>query len=180
MVNLPGNILILTGPPGAGKTTASRSLAAESEGPAVHLHSDDFWHFIKKGAILPFLSNAHQQNEIVLGVVAGAAEGYARGGYFVIVDGIVGPWFLHLFRKLKCPVHYIVIRPPLDDAIERCRLRDGETLMDPGPITHLYTQFSRLDGGLENHVIQTAGCDPSAALTAISAGLVSGRFQLAS
>jgi chloramphenicol 3-O-phosphotransferase len=50
MSDLPGHILILTGSPGAGKTTTARSLIALSDGPAVHLHSDDFWHFIRKGA----------------------------------------------------------------------------------------------------------------------------------
>ena len=77
--DLMGNILILTGPPGAGKTTTARSLAAASGAPAVHLHSDDFWHFIKKGAIPPYLHEAHKQNEVVIAVLAQAAEGYAKG-----------------------------------------------------------------------------------------------------
>lgn len=55
VLNLSGSILILAGPPGAGKSTTARNLVA-SCGPAVHLHSDDFWHFIRKGAIPPYLS----------------------------------------------------------------------------------------------------------------------------
>lgn len=42
--------------------------------------------------------------------------------------GIVGPWFLSPFRALPEPVHYIILRPVLDVAIERCRLRGGDTL----------------------------------------------------
>jgi broad-specificity NMP kinase len=177
MFDLPGNILILTGSPGAGKSTAARSLVAASVAPAVHLHSDDFWHFIKKGAIPPYLPESRRQNEVVMVVLAKAAEGYAEGGYFVVVDGIVGPWFIHPFRRLKQPLHYIVLRPALEAAIERCRLRGGDTLTDPEPISALHEQFSTLDE-FENHVIETVGHSPEETLAAVHAGLVSGRFRL--
>src|SRR5215469_9462430 len=94
MFDLPGHILILTGSPGAGKPTTARSLVAASAAPAVHLHSDDFWHFIQKGAIPPYLPEWRKQNKVVIGILAKASEGYAKGGYFVVVDGIVGPWFI--------------------------------------------------------------------------------------
>jgi len=178
MFDLPGNILILTGSPGAGKSTTARSLVTASAGPAVHLHSDDFWHFIRKGAIPPYLPASRHQNEVVMSVLAQAAEGYAKGGYFVVVDGIVGPWFIHPFRGLKAPLHYIVLRPALEAAIERCHFRGGDTLSDPEPIRALHKQFSTL-GEFENHVIETAGHSPDDTLAAVRAGLVSGRFRLA-
>jgi hypothetical protein len=51
-----------------------------------------------------------------MAVLAKAAERYAQGGYFVVVDGIVGPWFIHPFKSLKQPVHYVVLRPALEAA----------------------------------------------------------------
>ena len=177
MFDLTGNILILTGPPGAGKSTTARSLVIASAGPAVHLHADDFWHFIRKGAIPPYIPEAHKQNVVVMGVLAQAAEGYAKGDYFVVVDGIVGPWFIHPFKGLRQPLHYIVLRPPLDAAIERCRLRGGDTLSDADPISALHKHFSMLHE-LENYVIPTAGHSPDETLAAVQAGLVSGRFRL--
>lgn len=177
MFDLLGNILILTGSPGAGKSTTARSLVAASIAPAVHLHSDDFWHFIKKGAIPPYLPESRKQNKVVMAVLAKAAEGYANGGYFVVVDGIVGPWFIHPFRKLTQPLHYIILRPALDAAIERCRLRGGDTLANPETIGDLHKQFSML-GEFENHVIETAGHSPEDTLAAVHAGLVSGSFRL--
>lgn len=178
MPDLAGQILILTGPPGSGKTTTAGALAAEPGAPTVHLHADDFWHFIKNGAIPPYLPEADRQNEIVIDVLSRTAEAYAGGGYFVIVDGIIGPWFLQPFRGLVAPLHYVVLRPPLSTAIERCRLRGGDTLSDPGPITALHQQFSAL-GLLERHVILTEGQSPTGTLAAVRLATASGLFRLA-
>lgn len=179
MKNLAGHILILTGPPGSGKSTAAELLVTASGIPAVHLHSDDFWHCIKSGLIQPYLPEAHAQNETVIKVLAGVAEGYAEGGFFVVVDGIIGPWFLQAFRKVTAPLHYIVLRPLLDEAIERCRLRGGNTLTDPGPISALHQQFSSL-GDLENHAIDMAGLNRAQTLEAIKAALLDSRYYLES
>jgi hypothetical protein len=177
MRNLAGHILILTGPPGSGKSTTAASLISASSIAAVHLHSDDFWHSIKSGLIQPYLPQAHEQNRAVMNALAGAAAGYAGGGFAVVVDGIIGPWFLDHFRALSVPLHYIVLRPLLDEAIERCRLRGGNTLTDPEPISALHAQFSSL-GELERHVIDTGGQSRSETLEAVQAALCEPRFYL--
>ncbi len=46
-------LLILSGPPGAGKTTIARAMADASDVPAVHLHTDDFFNAIRSGFIDP-------------------------------------------------------------------------------------------------------------------------------
>ena len=58
------------------------------------MHTDDFYHYLSKGAILPHLPESNEQNLIVIEAFLEAAKRYARGGYDVIVDGIIGPWFL--------------------------------------------------------------------------------------
>ena len=174
---LSGHILILTGPPGSGKTTTAAALASSSDVAAVHLHADNFWRSIKSGFIPPYLPEAHAQNTTVMDVVAGTADAYARGNFFVVVDGIIGPWFLAPFRALAAPLHYVVLRPSLDDAIARCRQRGGDTLTDPGAITGLHRQFGSL-GELERHVIETAGQSRADTQAAVQAALHDDRFAL--
>ena len=96
---MAGSVLILTGPPGAGKSTIADILTRQSESPAAHLHTDDFYdRYIKSGYVLPWLPESQKQNETVTNAVAAAACTYAEGGYFTIIDGIVGPWFLQSYR----------------------------------------------------------------------------------
>ncbi|WP_315919653.1 AAA family ATPase [Mesorhizobium sp. SP-1A] len=177
MSDLSGQILVLTGPPGAGKTTVARSLVESCGQPAVHLHADDFWHFIRNGGIAPYLPEADKQNGVVMGVLCAAAEGYAAGGYFVVIDGIIGPWFLAAFRAVRHPLHYIVLRPDLDEAIKRCQLRGGDTLTDPVPIGALHDQFSQLDR-LDRHRIETAGLSRQEMLETVRRALAGGGFRL--
>jgi chloramphenicol 3-O-phosphotransferase len=173
-----GEILLLTGPPGSGKTTTAAMLARRPGMPKVHLHADDFFHAIGHGAIAPWLPAAHAQNGVVMGALAAAAAAYAGGGYLTIVDGIVGPWFVDAFASMQATLHYIVLRPRLDDAIARCRARGGDSLADPDVIAALHRQFADL-GPLERHVLPVGGLDREAVLAAVGAALESGRFRLA-
>jgi predicted kinase len=153
-----GQVLVVTGPPGAGKTTVSRELADRMM-PSVHLHSDDFWHVIRQGRIAPYLPQAHHQNEVVMDVLAGAAFRYAAGGYHVVVDGIVGPWFLDVFRagsdRHRIRLHYVVLRPDERTVLARASGRSDGALTDPKPIRALYQQFSDL-GELDKHVLDNS------------------------
>ncbi|EJA9520714.1 hypothetical protein MUK06_001812, partial [Campylobacter coli] len=48
---------------------------------SVHMHTDDFYHYLSKGAIPPHLPESNEQNLIVIEAFLEAAKRYARGGY---------------------------------------------------------------------------------------------------
>lgn len=158
MRGMPGSLLILTGPPGAGKSTVARLVAEGAPRPTVHLHTDSFYVWIKTGFVAPYLPEAARQNDVVLGVIAEAACGYARGGYDVVLDGIIGPWALEPFRGAAerdgLDLFYVVLRPSLDVTLARGTAREGRELTQVEPIKGMHGAFAAL-GELERHVVDT-------------------------
>jgi adenylate kinase family enzyme len=152
-----GEIVIVTGPPGSGKSTVCAELVVSFE-RGVHLESDSFFTWIRSGFIRPHLPESHAQNTAVIDIVADAAAGYAEAGYVVLWDGIVGPWFLGsvsdrlLERGVR--VRYLVVRSARDVALDRVRERDG-TIETSGAAT-MWDQFADL-GALEHHVVDSDG-----------------------
>src|SRR3954451_16299409 len=157
---MPGSLLFLTGPPGAGKSTVARMVADDAPRATVHLHTDSFYVWIRTGFVAPYLPEAARQNDVVLGVIAEAACGYARGGYDVVLDGVVGPWALPPFRDAAkrdgLDLFCVVLRPNLDVTLARGTARDAGELTEVEPLRGMHAAFAAL-GELEPHVIDTTG-----------------------
>ena len=95
---------------------------------------------------------------IVIEAFLEAAKCYVRGGYDVIVDGIIGPWFLKPWLNIVqegYEIHYIILRASKEGtmkrAVERTKL-DKETNTDLVEV--MWEQFHNI-GEYESNVIDT-------------------------
>lgn len=148
-----GEVVIVSGPPGSGKTTVADALA-RSAPQGVHLESDWFYRWIRSGFVAPHLPAARAQNTTVMDLVTDAAAGYAEAGYAVVWDGIVGPWFLdRVVGRLAARgigARYLVLRAEREEALARVRHRDATAEVSGAEV--MWDQFADL-GPLEMHVV---------------------------
>lgn len=155
-----GRIIIITGSPGTGKSTVSSIAAKESRlERSVHMHTDDFYHYLAKGAVPPHLPEANEQNGVVIEAFLEAAKRYVRGGYEVFVDGIVGPWFLRPWLNAAdegYEIHYIVLRAGRDETLKRAvRRAKLDRAVNTELVETMWKQFCSLEE-YERNVIDTS------------------------
>lgn len=153
------SILILTGCPGSGKTTVGRVLANRAE-HGVHLLTDRFYEWLAH-PIDPTLPASREQNETVVRAFSAAARELQKGGYDVIVDGIVGPWMLPIVQaELRGGLRYVVLRTELEQAVGRGGARP-ETPVERRVVEAMHPAFESL-GLLEAHALEVADRSPDA------------------
>jgi predicted kinase len=174
--------LILTGPPGVGKTTVAKVLTERAE-RAVHLEADRFFFFIRSGFIEPWKPESDEQNQLVMRTAAVAAASYAAAGYTTILEGIVIPrWTLGVIHKAFAtagvPVAYAVLRAPHSVCASRVHGREGDPdLFEPGVLTAISSEFDDLEE-FERHAIDVAEMDAEQTAAAVATRLAEGDLAL--
>ena len=153
---------MVTGPPGAGKTTTARLVAQRAE-RGVHLESDWFFDVIVAGFVEPWQPESQAQNERVMEIVADTAISYAQAGYLTVLEGMLMPrWFLRPVRERVeaggCDVTVAVLRPPLEVCLARTRERAAA-----GVVEQLWHEFAAVEDAID-----TTACSPDEAAEHVS------------
>lgn len=172
-------LVVLTGPPGAGKSTVGRLLALEFD-PSALLEGDAFFGFLARGVIDPWRPESNDQNEVVIDASGAAAGRYAAGGITTVFEGMIGPWFLPRFLAASGlgSLQYIVLLPSAEVCVDRVSGRTGHTFRDEQATRLMHDQFSRAYGvDLDpRHVLDDNAAGPAELAVRVREGVEAGRF----
>jgi cytidylate kinase len=156
-----GLLLVVTGPPGSGKSTVSKVLA-EQTGPSALIEGDRFFAFLARDAIEPWLPESHEQNTVVVSAAAAATGCFAAGGFITVYDGVVGPWFLDTFGAATglAELDYVVLMPSVETCVERVLTRRGHGFRDEAAARKMHDEFA--GASVAAHHVLTIGSEPVA------------------
>ena len=137
-----GSLIVVTGPPGAGKSSVGKCLAQRFE-RSVFIEGDAFFGFLERGSSDPWTPEAGYQNSVVIRAAASAAGQYVSGGYATVYEGVVGPWFLPTFAAATGldHLHYVVLLPSVERCVERVKTRQAHEFTDEAATIHMHREF---------------------------------------
>ena len=169
-------LLVVTGPPGAGKSTVAARLADRFE-RSVLVRGDDFFGFVRRGYIDPWLPESHEQNAVVTEASAAATARYVAGGFDTVFDGVVGPWFLPTFAALTGlpELDYVMLLPPVETCVTRVATRAGHGFTREPATRKMHAEFANATID-PRHVVTDPSLTSDAVADGVIAALPSGRL----
>ncbi len=127
-------IVIISGPPGAGKSSVAEELCRRYDRTA-HVDVDLVRAMVRMGSAKPWIpgAEAERQRKLEAKNVCALARNFIKALFGVFIDGVIGPYGLGIYRRelagVGVPVHFVVILPSADEAERRDRKRPGSHVL---------------------------------------------------
>ena len=142
------------------------------------IEGDAFFGFLASGAIDPWLPESHEQNTVVTGAAGKATGEFVAGGFAVVYDGVVGPWFIDTFAEMAglTEVDYAVLLPTEEVCQQRVAARQGHGFTDIAATASMHRQFDEavLD---RRHIIGDYGQTPAEIAESIRQAMNAGTLR---
>ena len=136
-------VIVISGPPGAGKTSVAGALIERFDRMLV-VEVEDLRHMVRAGFRQPWVGDQQSREQLELAVrnaCAIARESIAMRYSVAIVD-VVLPWQAALYRELLAPLapaapsHLVTLLPSLEVALQRDAPRGADSIPDRVRVVH--------------------------------------------
>jgi len=163
------HVIILSGPPGAGKTAVAEALC-ERYDRMLHVEVDELRHMVKAGYRHPWTGDAQAHEQLVL--AARNASAIARESvamrYAVVIDDVVPAEMAKVYHEALAgagvPVHLVTLLPTIEVTLARDASRRF-SIPERVHVLHERLASEAESGALPGTVLDSSG-DRDAALTA--------------
>ncbi len=167
-------ITILSGPPGAGKTTIAKELICLNKGAMIYIEGDSFWKYIVESG----KKSGFENFKATMSAMLAASIAYARNGFEVLLDFSIPPWYINKaaesVKKRKILLNYVVVRPSMEICAQRAATRVHGVIPEYlEPHIKLYESFDEL----QQFIIEENEADAKAIAERIKRGLDVGLFR---
>lgn len=138
------SVTIVSGCPGTGKSAFSRLLAGQHE-MGVCIETDTFYHFLAH-RLDPSTPESKPQNTTVMRSFLLAACSFYEDGYDVLIDGVIGPWWLDTIREILPRFEFVILHEDRATVLQRTseRAKTAQASANPKLVRVMHGQFDAL------------------------------------
>ncbi|MEX1022244.1 MAG: AAA family ATPase [Dehalococcoidia bacterium] len=166
-------VLILTGPPGAGKSAVAEAICERFD-RMLHVQVDDLRHWVKAGYRRPWDGDAQaaEQRWMAVANAAALARNAVAFRYAAVIDDVVHGEAVEAYREAlsggvtgAAEVHFVTLLPSVEAALARDARRGAASV--PERVRAVHAEFvAAIEGGAHPGAVLDTSADADAAMTA--------------